>query len=146
MSTYRAQFPENSYLVFPVPTWDDDAEKWKPSYRIITHEEPRIVIHQHEPTEEGFNTSLVVYWGDVAESNYYLYRKEHIFSSDCDGKTTTLEISRVPLQTFTRARDGASLSHYEICPEFLQEPGNPFLKWERVEKEYRDHQAEAAGY
>jgi len=146
MSSWQEEFPEDMYLVFPIPAWAEDARKWKPSYRIITRDEPRVMIHKHTPTEEGHNSVIETYWADTLAG--YLYRRTRTLSVDCDGQTASLEVSRVGLEVYSsRERiEGVPISHYAIAKEFLQEPGNPFLKWETVAQERRDYQAEAANY
>ena len=132
-----AKFPKGMFLVVPIPEWDEESKKWRASYRIITSDEPRIILHHQEKTEEGYYSKFEAYWADAEEG--FLYWRESTRSGDCDGQTSKAELHRVRIEQFTE-------ESYAIKSEEYQEPGNPFLKWEVIKSEFRDHQGEAANF
>lgn len=129
-------FPTGMFLVVPHPKWNSEIGKWVTQHKILTSDEPRILINTSETTEEGFDTTLEIYWADVDHG--WLYYQNDGISRDCDGETMTHQVYRVGISKFCE-------DSYAIKPEYIKE-GSPFLKWETLTDRHRDLAAEAAGY
>lgn len=88
--------------------------------------EDKLYFQQGGPDEEGYRLESTELW----EDGEYVYREISVDARDCDGRITSHTLER---------------AHQDEL-EAIGDPGRKVPRWQVVERNQRDFQAEAAGY